>query len=226
MKKLLYFGFGIVIGAGIGILCSRNHYKQIAYTEINDVRNAYRKKNAAREKADKNSDMKDELYQKAVEATDRYSGKNLENGNKKEEIEPKRPESRFNIFSENPYDPDLDEDEDDVDDPYKFVVNHSAPDDGYSEPFEITEEEFASEKLFYDKVMIEYYSDGIAVLEDSDQIIESVEDLIGPDILSERNEKLSRLKKGDILYVRNNNRSTDYGFIFVKRKFVQEEAPD
>lgn len=218
MKKLLYFGIGVVIGAGIGILCSKKHYEQIAYSEINDVRNAYKKKMAAREKIEKNSEMKEELYQKASEAQKRYCGGQSEEPEtlkvRVKKIE--HQEKKYNIFSENPYDPELD---DDPEDPYELTVEHTAPSDGYSEPFEITEEEWASEKLFYDKVIIEYYTDGVAVLEDSDKIIDSIEDLIGPDI------SLSNAE-GEMLYVRNDNRSSDYGIMFMGRDFVQEEAPD
>ena len=222
MERLLYFGIGMVLGAGIGVLCSKKHYEQLAYTEINDIRNAYKKKTAAREKVEKNSEMKEELYQKAVDAQERYSGGNSEEPERLrvriKKIE--RPERKYNIFTENPYDPELDEEEDlDADDPYELTVEHSGPTDGYSEPFQITEEEWASEKLFYDKVIIEYYTDGVAVLEDSDQIIDSIEDLIGPDIsLPEYSPEM--------MYIRNDNRSSDYGIIFEGRSFVQEEAPD
>ena len=221
MNKLLYFGIGVVLGAGIGILCSKKHYEQLAYTEINDIRNAYKKKAAAREKVEKNSEMKEELYQKASEAQERYSGGESETPQPLrvpvKKIE--RKERKYNIFSENPYDPELDEEEE-TDDPYEILVDHTGPsDDGYSEPRIITEEEWASEKLFYDKVIIEYYTDGVAVLEDSDQIVDSIGDLIGPDVsLPKWNEEM--------VYIRNDGRSSDYGIIFMGRDFVQEEAPD
>lgn len=243
MKKWIFLGIGLVIGGGLGVLCTKKHYQDIAFHEISECRDLYKKKAAAAELARKNQEEKDKLMLKLEENSDfeaendeksaskmtktgqtdtkntknkeytsyinRYSGKNRE---------------EFNVFS-NPPDENLIDNEDDSDgyfggdddDPYEIFVKHESPSEGLSEqPFMISEEEFAGEKLFYDKVMIEYYDDGIAVLEDTDEILDSIEDLIGPYILGKPIED-------DTIYVRNDNRSTDYGIIFKGTNFVSEE---
>lgn len=211
MKPVLYFVIGVAAGAAVTFLSVKKHYEQLAYHEINDIRNAYRKKSASKELADKNKEEKKKLIedqehrekekvseQEANEALNRYSG-------------------HFNVFS-NPPDPDEIDTEDDIsDDPYELFVDRSGPEDEDQDPFMISEEEFASEKLFYDKVMIEYYDDGISVFEDNDEIVESLEDLIGPYILGQPVED-------DTIYVRNNRRNTDYGIIFKGTTFTPEEG--
>lgn len=222
MKNLIFLLAGLGLGVGIGILSARNHYRKIAYKEINEVREARKRRAESKELAEKNRAMKqavldssEELAKKATEAKERYSGIRT--------VEPEdRVPKHYNVFSN-----DKDEIEEGLfpEDPYELTVDHEAPDDGYSDPFVITEEDFASEKIFYDKVMLEYYTDGIAVNDENDEIIDSIEDLIGPDILSEENLKTLQLKD-DTLYVRNDSRSTDYGIIFKDAAFVSEEDLD
>lgn len=218
MKQVLYFALGVAAGAAVTFLSVKKHYEQLAFNEINEIKETYRKKVASKELADKNIEEKkklmsdetgktgvtgtDETEKKAHEAIKRYSG-------------------NFNVFT-NPPDPkEIDNgagDEEDISpDPYEFIVDRSGPGEENQDPYVITEEEFASEKLFYDKVLIEYYEDGIAVLEDTDEIIDSLEDLIGPYILGKPVED-------DTIYVRNNRRSTDYGIIFKDTEFVSEEG--
>lgn len=208
MKPVLYFVFGVAAGAAVTFLAVKKHYEQLAYDEINDIRDTYRKKYASKELIEKNEKAKEKLImeaektektekteKEAKEALGRYSG-------------------HFNIFS-NPPDPEEIDTEDN--DPYEIIVDRTGPVEEDQDPYMISEEEFASEKLFYDKVMIEYYDDGIAVLEDNDQIIDSLEDLIGPYILGKPVED-------DTIYVRNNRRATDYGIIFTGTEFVPEEG--
>lgn len=202
MKPILYFVFGVAAGAAVTFFAVKKHYEQLAFDEINEIRDTYRKKYASKELIQKNEEAKKKLIHEAEEkekaakeAVERYSG-------------------HFNIFS-NPPDPDEIDTEDD--DPYELIVDRTGPAEEDQDPYMISEEEFASEKLFYDKVMIEYYDDGIAVLEDNDQIIDSLEDLIGPYILGKPVED-------DTIYVRNNRRATDYGIIFTGKEFVPEEG--
>jgi hypothetical protein len=71
--------------------------------------------------------------------------------------------------------------------------------------------------------MIEYYDDGVAVLEDSDQIIDCIEDLIGPDILPNIDNNPQWIYNDNETYVRNDSRSSDYGIIFTGTNFVPKE---
>lgn len=236
MKEWIFFGIGVAVGSAVTFYTVKKHFQKLAFDEINEVRDMYKKKYAAKDLADKNSEEKAKMMEKIgktdtlntklthkngktdtqtdtysdyTSIIDRYSGVNGE---------------KFNVFSNPPDAEKIDNGADEMDiyddDPYSFVVDHSGPSEGISDrPFLISEDEFASEKLFYDKVMVEYYDDGVAVIEDTDEIIESIEDLIGPNILDRSFDE-------DTIYVRNDNRSTDYGIIFKGTNFVPEEGFD
>lgn len=248
MKNWMIFGIGLVAGAGIGVLGVRNHYKKLAFDEINEARDVFRKMAASKEAAVRNSEMKLKMVSDIPENTEKEGSndeklvKLVQKSEKKADLdrlseltEPYNGEKtgktgtkkNYNVFSNPPKIDEIDisdeEEEENEDDPYEITVDHEHPSDGYSEPYEITEEEFASEKLFYDKVMIEYYTDGVAVLEESEQIIDCIEDLIGPDILQGKLDRMSKWE-GDEFYVRNDNRSSDYGIRFTGEAFVPEEG--
>lgn len=259
MKNLIFFVVGVGLGAGIGVLASREHYRKLAFDEINDARETFRKMAASKGLADKNSKEKEEFLRNKDEKkaeNDTKLVKLTENSEKKSDSDDildvnraqKREEMRqydslrgryirnYNVFSNPPKESEIDNEDDSEeekwpeidDDPYDLVVDHDYPDEdsnGYSHPYRISEEEFASEKLFYDKVIINYYTDGIGVYDDTDQIVEELEDLIGPDILNEKTGD-EELDYADTIYVRNNSRGTDYGIIFMDSAFMQEEDSD
>lgn len=245
MNKWIFFGIGAAVGSAVTLLSVRNHYRKLAFHEIHEARetlhDVYRKKLAAKELADKNSEQKERLRaefdgksDKTEDISESVASKTSQNeaiSDKKDAFNEalNRYSGRFNVFKnppdeskiDNGYSDESDSEEDfggSEGDPYELTVDHEAPSEGNSElPFMISEDEFASEKLFYDKVMIEYYDDGVAVLEDTDEIVDRLEDLIGPYILSHPREE-------DTIYVRNENRSTDYGIIFKGTTFVPEEG--
>lgn len=231
MKNVIFFGLGAIAGAVVTVLCVKGHYQKLADDEIQEIRDVYRKKIASKEIADKNSAAKKALLE------EKFTEKEPENEAKLTQLTQKKDDiQRFeelrepyiqshNVFS-NPLSNDdmSDLEEYPNEDPYEFVVDRTGPSEVNSEPFLISEEEFAGEKLFYDKVMLFYYTDGIAVLEDTDEIVESIEELIGPDILPSIFDMGTKFES-DTAYVRNDNRSTDYGIIFTGTEFVQEEAP-
>ena len=255
MKRIIFFGLGLVVGAGIGVLATRGHYRKLAFDEINEAREAFRNMKSVRKVTTTKTTIKTTTTNKSgneeqetepingedPEKTGK-TGKLVQNSSKKDDfnryseiIEPYTGDDsgpfkhNYNVFS-NPPDPnniDISEDEEnETDDPYEITVDHESPKEGgYSAPYHITEEEFASDKMFYDKVMIEYYNDGVAVLEDSDQIIDCVEDLVGPDILREDIAD-KWIYNDNETYVRNDSRSTDYGIIFTGTNFVPKEAQD
>ena len=158
-------------------------------------------------------------YSEITDILNRYSGGNQGNyavkphkkvgktvENRRSEDENNGPEDRFYT--------------DEDDDPYDIFVSHEAPSEGYAEqPYQISEEQFSSEKLHYDKVTVEYYADGIAVIDETDEILDSLEDQIGPYILSKPIEE-------NEIYVRNEARSTDYYIQLKETNFVSEEGSD
>ena len=233
MKNVICFGIGVALGAVASVLCVKRHYQKLAEEVIEEIRELYHKKTASKELAEKNSEAKKAFF------NDISDEKVPENEAKVTQLTQKNAElERFeslrepyvqshNVFSNPPDDEDLSGLDDFEDDPYEFEVDQTGPSDDISEPFEISEEEFSSEKLFYDKVILFYYNDGITVVEETDEIVEALEDLIGPDILPNAMDKFGwDPKENDAVYVRNNNRSTDYGILFTGTDFVQEEEPD
>ena len=233
MKNVIFFGLGAALGSIVTVFCVKRHYRKLADEEIDEVREAYRKKTVSKELAERNSEAKKAILRdissekepeneaKLVKLTEKS-----EDLKRFEELREPYVESH-NVFSNPLNEEEFDDFEEDTDDPYEIFVDHTSPSELNSQPFEISEEEFASEKLFYDKVMLFYYNDGIAVMEDTDEIIDALEDLIGPDIIPEAIERLGDYpSENDTVYVRNDNRSTDYGIIFTGTEFVQEEEPD
>ena len=230
MKNWIFFGIGVALGSGVTFLAVKKHYQDLAYHEISEMRAFYREKKAEldekyapkSDKTDATDAKKSEKLAKYSEITDilnRYSGGNQGNyavkprkkvgktgGNRRSDDENNGPDGRFYT--------------DEDDDPYDIFVSHEAPSEGYAEqPYQISEEQFSSEKLHYDKVTVEYYADGIAVIDETDEILDSLEDQIGPYILSKPIEE-------NEIYVRNEARSTDYYIQLKETNFVSEEGSD
>lgn len=227
MKNVIFFGIGAILGSVVTYFCVKDHYRELAESEIEEIREMYRKKTASKETAEKNEEAKKAMLNDISNEPKEESPQMIRKRELKiyDKIREPYVESH-NVFSNPLNEDEIDNEEEFTDDPYELVVDRSTPSDGYSEPHEISEEEFASERLFYDKAMVFYYTDDVAVLEETDEIIDSIEDLIGPDILPEAMEKLDIRNGNDTIYVRNDNRSTDYGIIFTGTEFVQEEEPD
>jgi len=230
MKNWIFFGIGVALGSGVTFLAVKKHYKDIAYHEISEIRKFYKEKKDELEakyapKSDKTdaTDAKNsEKLAKNSEISDilnRYSGGNQGNYAVKPHKKVRKTEENRHAENENK---DLDDRfyTEEGDDPYDIFVSHEAPSEGYAEqPYRISEEEFSSEKLYFDKVIVEYYADGIAVVEETDEILDSLEDQIGPYILGQPIEE-------NEIYVRNEARSTDYCIQIKETNFVSEEGSD
>ena len=237
MKNWIFFGIGVALGSGVTFLAVKKHYQDLAYHEISEMRAFYREKKAEldekyapkSDKTDATDAKKSEKLAKYSEITDilnRYSGGNQGNY----AVKPRKKVGKFGTKrDENHEISDKNEDTkspddrfytDEEDDPYDIFVSHEAPSEGYAEqPYQISEEQFSSEKLHYDKVTVEYYADGIAVIDETDEILDSLEDQIGPYILSKPIEE-------NEIYVRNEARSTDYYIQLKETNFVSEEGSD
>lgn len=234
MNKWIFFGFGVALGSGVTYFAVKKHYQNVAYHEISEMRSFYKEKKAELEakyapksdKTDATDAKKSEKLAKSSEISDvlnRYSGGNQGNF----VVEPHKKVGKTGAKSSdfrrsNDEKDDLDDRfyTEEGDDPYDIFVSHEAPSEGYAEqPYRISEEQFSSEKLHYDKVTVEYYADGIAVLDETDEILDSLEDQIGPDILGKPIEE-------DEIYVRNEARSTDYYIQLKETNFVSEEGSD
>lgn len=234
MNKWIFFGFGVALGSGVTFFAIKKHYRDVAYHEISEMRSFYREKKAELEekyapksdKTDATDSKKSEKMNKYTEITDvlnKYTGGNQANF----VVEPRKKVKKTGAKRDKNH--DISDEKDDLDDrfyteegddPYDIFVSHEAPSEGYAEqPYQISEEQFASEKLHYDKVTVEYYADGIAVIDETDEILDSLEDQIGPYILGQPIEE-------NEIYVRNEARSTDYYIQLKETNFVSEEGSD
>lgn len=230
MKEWIFFGVGVALGSGVTFLAVKKHYRDIAFHEISEMRAFYREKKAELEakvtqvtqKTDeKRGENRENMVSDEAEKAkispilDRYSGKNRD-----DVAQNTKDEKRKIVENHDEFDVNDRFFEDDGDDPYDIFVSHEAPSEGYAEqPYRITEEEFSSERLYYDKVLIDYYADGIAVIEETDEVLDSLEDQIGPYILGQPIEE-------DTIYVRNEARSSDYCITLKETNFVSEEGSD
>lgn len=230
MNKWIFFGFGVALGSGVTFFAIKKHYRDVAYHEISEMRSFYREKKAELEekyapksdKTDATDSKKSEKmnkYSEISEVMNKYSGGNQVSF----VVEPRKKVGKNHDISDKNDGSDDPDDRfytEEGDDPYDIFVSHEAPSEGYAEqPYQISEEQFASEKLHYDKVTVEYYADGIAVIDETDEILDSLEDQIGPYILSKPIEE-------DEIYVRNEARSTDYYIQLKETNFVSEEGSD
>ena len=234
MNKWIFFGFGVALGSGVTFFAIKKHYRDVAYHEISEMRAFYREKKVELEekyapksdKTDATDSKKSEKMNKYTEISDvmnKYSGGNQVSF----VVEPRKKVGKNHDISGGlgRLNDEKDDHDDrfyaeEGDDPYDIFVSHEAPSEGYVEqPYQISEEQFASEKLHYDKVTVEYYADGIAVIDETDEILDSLEDQIGPYILSKPIEE-------NEIYVRNEARSTDYYIQLKETNFVSEEGSD
>ena len=234
MNKWIFFGFGVALGSGVTFFAVKKHYQNVAYHEISEMRSFYKEKKAELEakyapKSDKTdaTDAKKSgkmnKYSEISDVLNKYSGGNQGNYAVKPRKKVRKTGEKSSDFGRLNDEKDGLDDRfytEEGDDPYDIFVSHEAPSEGYAEqPYRISEEQFSSEKLHYDKVTVEYYADGIAVLDETDEILDSLEDQIGPDILGKPIEE-------DEIYVRNEARSTDYYIQLKETNFVSEEGSD
>lgn len=89
-------------------------------------------------------------------------------------------------------------------------------DDDEDEPVVISPQEFG-EIEDYDKVSLTYYADGYLVENSSNEVIENVSEVIGNEALDSFGEY-----EEDSVYVRNNERQTDYEILLSEQDFKIE----
>ena len=61
MKKWIFLGIGLVVGIGIGTIGTRNHYRKLAFDEINEARDVFRKMASSKEAVNRNAEMKQKM---------------------------------------------------------------------------------------------------------------------------------------------------------------------
>ena len=87
--------------------------------------------------------------------------------------------------------------------------------DDTREPYVIMPDQF-SELADYDTISLTYYADGVLASDDTDEIIENVDELIGEDSLNHFGEF-----EDDSVYVRNDERKCDYEILRDNRTYTE-----
>lgn len=148
---------------------------------------------------------KDEVAERIVEL----------NKKKKQDIMAARDISQrmnYNAFSK----PPKEEDVDTGDEEYEDMVQDDHPKEGPAEkPYTITPDQFINDCPFYDKITLEYFEDGVLANALTEEIIEDIDGAIGFKSL----EKFGEFEE-DVVFVRNEQDSSDYEVILQHRPFV------
>lgn len=119
----------------------------------------------------------------------------------------------YNAFSKPPREEDVDTGDDDDD---EEVEGHEYPREGLAdETYTIDPDRFINECPFFDKVTLEYYEDGVLADALTEEPLEDIDGAIGFKSL----EKFGEFEE-DVVYVRNEKRSTDYEVILQRRPFM------
>ena len=87
--------------------------------------------------------------------------------------------------------------------------------DDTREPYVIMPDQF-SELADYDTINLTYYADGVLASDDTDEIIDNVDELIGEDSLNHFGEF-----EDDSVYVRNDERKCDYEILRDNRTYAE-----
>lgn len=108
---------------------------------------------------------------------------------------------------------------------YKTIVNNYV---GYSDkkeekggsefmdvktPYIIPPEKFGTEDD-YDEITLIYYQDGVLAYDSNDEVVEDVDELVGPDALGSFGEY-----EDDSVYVRNEGHKTDYEILLSLKEY-------
>lgn len=129
---------------------------------------------------------------------------------------------RFNIEEQRAEDVDPDEEEevdfpDDYETPPQFDV--------YPVPYPISEEEFSTECLEYDKLSLKYYTDDNTLCDDQEVPVDDVIQLIGEETVDYLAEFLNHPQHEDfdhIIYVRAEGTTSDFEITIVENSYAAE----
>ena len=230
--KLLYFIGGVVGGAlGMWVVMEKKYQKRLD-EEVAEVKKAYsEKKNViVFPKCDsfcdsfedksitKSAEIDPEKAKKLAEENTRRKAADIESYRKKMEengyVDTHKTE--YNLFSKPPKAVDIHNGIDEGED--LEIVNttpaEDAPGPYVLETDELSTEKFVNEQPYFEKVTLYLYDDGVLCSEE-DEIITNIATTVGHDALGRIGEY-----EPDVVYVRNEQQSTDYEVIRQYRDFA------
>ena len=130
---------------------------------------------------------------------------------------------RFNIEEQRAEDVDPDEEEEDVDFPDDYVAPSEY--DTYPIPYPISEEEFSTECLEYDKLSLKYYTDDSTLCDDQEVPVDDPLQLVGEETADYLAAFLNHPQHEDLdhtIYVRNEGTTADYEITIVENEYAAE----
>lgn len=219
-SKILYFIGGVVAGSVATFFITKHICDKEKEEEIAEVKKTYSDRPLLKivKKEETDSGLK-------IEAEPIDPKKIVDLNNKlKEDLFTSRniiEKQNYNLFSKPPHGKDIHNGVDENEDlEVEFVENY--PKEGpAATPYIISPTQFINEEPYYDKITLEYYDDDILANALSEEIIEDINAAIGLESLTKFGEY-----EDDVVYVRNENRNTDYEVIRQHRPFAVFEEDD
>lgn len=213
-----------IIGAGvagffIGKKIGQDEESKRVQNAINEYKESYAKRREeteqyVEEKSKKIEDVKveEEVPQepevKIISENEYLKGEMLKDF-KNKKVKAERKENKYSKKHID-YDPSDEYYEDELDE----EGNPPGPSEGYSDPYTITYEEFATEEVHFDKKAVVYYAENdTLVYDESDECILEDVQLFGDDWREP-------LEENGTIYVRNEKLSTDFEIIFKEGAYV------
>lgn len=222
-KNLIIYGIGAATGAFIAIKMLEDHYAAIADEEIEAVKNMAREKiKEIEKKYEKDTEEVKEVIKKNEEVVNNVY-KKMARDYTKPNLEEIAERAKELADAEKEEYPREDEDYDDVetmDELEEEMYEKEAESDKLNErydvdPYLITEEEFSNENLHYEKETLWYYLEDKVLCNDSEELVDDVEALIGEDTLEFINDDQT-------IYIRNDRQGSDFEIVCVKKAYSVE----
>lgn len=215
-KNLIIYGIGAATGAFIAIKMLEDHYAAIADEEIEAVKNMAREKiKEIEKKYEKDTEEVKEVIKKNEEVVNNVYKKMARDYTKPnlEEIAERAKELADEEKEYPREDDDMDELEEEM---YEKEAESDKLNERYDiDPYLITEEEFSNENLHYEKETLWYYLEDKVLCNDSEELVDDVEALIGEDTLEFINDDQT-------IYIRNDRQGSDFEIVCVKKAYSVE----
>lgn len=215
-KNLIIYGIGAATGAFIAIKMLEDHYAAIADEEIEAVKNMAREKiKEIEKKYEKDTEEVKEVIKKNEEVVNNVY-KKMARDYTKPNLEEIAERAKKIADEEKEYpreDDDMDELEEEM---YEKEAESDKLNERYDvDPYLITEEEFSNENLHYEKETLWYYLEDKVLCNDSEELVDDVEALIGEDTLEFINDDQT-------IYIRNDRQGSDFEIVCVKKAYSVE----
>ena len=195
------FIISFLLGAGVGGLVTwrllASHYEEILHDELYSI--------------------EAELLKKKVEEK-KDRGELVTN-------EYENIKKRYSIDEQCAEDVDSDEEEEEVDFPDDYVAPPLSVYDTYPVPYPISEEEFSTECLEYDKLSLKYYTDDSTLCDDQEVPVDDPLQLVGEETAGYLAAFLNLQQHEDLdhtIYVRNEGTTADYEITIIENGYAAE----